>query len=560
MSAVGGPLGARGRRNWGFPLAVAGLALLATINILPNGFTYDDRFIVVGNPAVRHIEGWKQFFLLPYWPLHQGGDGYRPLTILSFALQWAAWPDPWFFHAVSVLLYAVCSLAVFWFASKIVSRWCAWWTAALFAVHPVHVEATAGVVGQAELAAGLLIFIATGAFLDGRRRGMLTARRQVAIASLFVVACLFKEHAIVIPVLLLLCEWGFVDDDRGWKHRLRGMRLLIALVGLFAVAYLVIRFLVVPLGLVGFAPYTPFVTMQAGPVTRAVTMLGMVPQWIRLMLLPLRLSAEYGPPRYAIGGWGLAQWIGLALTITLGMAAYVSLRKSRVVAFAILWAVVLLLPVSNVVVPSGVLIAERTLFAPSFSACLLLALAITRLTPRVVAGGSLARTGGLVAAGGLLVFGVARSIVRAADWRDNESLFRAAVTAEPRVYRSHYMLGAWYLETGRWPQARAELTKAMALFDRDPAVAYNLGIGYFGAGEYSRAFEMFQTVQRVMPGVLDAKTKMALALAADGKLDEARAAAADALKGKSEDPAAMQAIVRAAALAEKVARSRGPAR
>jgi Flp pilus assembly protein TadD len=122
------------------------------------------------------------------------------------------------------------------------------------------------------------------------------------------------------------------------------------------------------------------------------------------------------------------------------------------------------------------------------------------------------------------------------------------------------MLGAWYLETGRWPQARAELTKAMALFDRDPAVAYNLGIGYFGAGEYSRAFQMFETVQRVMPGVLDAKTKMALALAAEGRLGEARDVAADALKDKSDDPAALQAIVRAAALAEKVARSEARAR
>ena len=560
MNGLADPRAARSHRNTGFLLAVAGLALLATVNILPNGFTYDDRFIIVGNPAVRHIEGWKQFFLLPYWPLHQGGDGYRPLTILSFAMQWAAWPDPWFFHAVSVLLYTLCALAVFRVASMIVSRWCAWWTAALFAVHPVHVEATAGVVGQAELAAGLLIFVAVGLFIDGRRRGALTALRQVAIASVFLIACLFKEHAVVIPILLLLCEWAFVEDTGGWRNRVRGMRVLIALIGLFGLSYLAIRSLVVPLGLVGFAPYTPFVTLQAGPAARAVTMLGMVPEWIRLLFFPLRLSAEYGPPRYAVGGWGSAQWIGLALVTILAAALYASVRRNRTVAFAILWSVVLLLPVSNVLVPSGVLIAERTLFTPAFSACLLVAMAITWLAPRVVAGGSLARTAGLVAAGGLLVFGVARSIVRAADWRDNESLFTAAVSAEPRVYRSHYMLGAWYLETGRWPQARAELTKAMALFDRDPAVAYNLGIGYFGAGEYSRAFQMFETVQRVMPGVLDAKTKMALALAAEGRLGEARDVAADALKDKSDDPAALQAIVRAAALAEKVARSEARAR
>src|SRR5207253_1319145 len=57
--------------------AIAILAVLASFNSLRNGFTYDDRFIIVANPAVRQMQGWEQFFLLPYWPLHQGGDGYR---------------------------------------------------------------------------------------------------------------------------------------------------------------------------------------------------------------------------------------------------------------------------------------------------------------------------------------------------------------------------------------------------------------------------------------------------------------------------------------------------
>jgi hypothetical protein len=544
---------ARDPRTVAFIVTILALALLAILNTLPNGFTYDDRFIVVGNPAVRQIGGWRQFLLQPYWPFPHGGDGYRPLTTLLLAIEWAISRDPLFFHAISGALYAACSLAVFWLAGKITTPWIAWWTAALFAVHPVHVEAVAGAVGQAELAAALLMLLAIGIYLVGRRRGRLSAARRAAIAILFLGGCLFKEHAFVLPALLVLTEWAFVDQPRGLRARLRQEWRLVALLSLAALGYVAARSMVVQNGLTGFAPYMPFLTLHADLWDRALTMLAVIPHWFRLLFFPLRLSTEYGPPAYPVGGpWQATHLIGLALACLVAVAGLCSARLNRrVLAFAMGWSVILILPVSNVI-PSGILIAERTLFAPSVGACLVVATAIVWAKPHVAKLGSLARTLGLVAAGSLLVFGLIRTVVRDADWRDNESLFDAAVKDEPKVYRAHYMRAAWDIENRRWTPARRELVIAMRLFDRDPAVAYSLGVGYMNIGDYARAFEMFQTVQRVMPGVLDARTKMALALAGQGRLAEARDIAIEALLERSEDPVALRGVIRAAAFARNL--------
>lgn len=542
--------GSRGS-HWLAPASIAGLALLSTFNALGNGFTYDDRFVVVGNSAIRNIIGWKQFVFLPYWPLQQGGDGYRPLTTFLFATEWAVSRGPALFHAVTIVLYVACCLLVVWFARKLVKPSAAWWAAALFAVHPVHTEVTGGVVGQSELLAAVALLGALGLYVGGRQAGPLTPRRQLSIAFLFFLGCMAKEHVLVLPLLLALAEATVVNDGRGVRARASEMKLLIASVVLFAVAFVALRSLVIPLGIVGFAPFTPFTTLGAGVWDRFVTMLGIAPHWVRLLVWPRRLSTEYGPPAYPVGGeFHLVTIAGILVASILAIIAVRARRSMPLVTFCIAWIAVLLVPVSNILFPTGVLLAERTLFAPSIGACILLGVLVAVLAERAAHSTSLARVASVVLPGAMIVAGASRSIVRLSDWRDNQSLFESGVAAEPDVYRAHYMLGAWYLETGRWPQARVEMTRAVGLFDRDPAVQYNLGIGYFAAGDYRNATRMFQEVDRVMPGALDAKTKIALALAAEGRYAEAQGVAAGALRD-SRDPWAMQAVLQAAALSSK---------
>jgi protein O-mannosyl-transferase len=148
-------------RRWLPTATVALLALLATITTLGHDFTYDDRGVVFENERIHSLAHLPRLIAETYWPPKYGGDGYRPVVMVMFTMEWAAAHGaPWVFHLVNIVLAVATALAVFWCASAILPRFGAWVAAALFAVHPVHVEVTGNVVGQSELVVALCLSLA----------------------------------------------------------------------------------------------------------------------------------------------------------------------------------------------------------------------------------------------------------------------------------------------------------------------------------------------------------------------------------------------------------------
>ena len=156
-------------------LAAFGLVALAAIvcylNSLGNGFALDDFWIVPQNANVTELSNLLRLWAEPYWTGDAGRDLglYRPLPITFFNLEWAigggaAWP----FHAANVLLHALVSVLVLAFARRFVPLPYAVAGALVFAVHPVHTEAVANVVGQAELLAATFMLLGCLAALGGR--------------------------------------------------------------------------------------------------------------------------------------------------------------------------------------------------------------------------------------------------------------------------------------------------------------------------------------------------------------------------------------------------------
>ena len=134
------------------------MAILAYAPTLRNGFVHDDTFVVVGNRLIGSLRNLPKIFLTDYWGTTQSFDLsaltklYRPLVIVSFALNYAVGGlQPLGYHAVNILLHAGVSLAVYGVGVRLfLSRPGATVAAALFAVHPLHTEAVAGIVGRAE--------------------------------------------------------------------------------------------------------------------------------------------------------------------------------------------------------------------------------------------------------------------------------------------------------------------------------------------------------------------------------------------------------------------------
>src|SRR5581483_4346743 len=117
------PEGADPRSYQAPALGVIGLALLASVTSLANGFAYDDRWIIVENPTVHDALHWWRVFGDTYWPSIRNAALYRPLTILAYVAQWAAGDGtPLIFHVINVMLYAALCALVYGLALQMLPR------------------------------------------------------------------------------------------------------------------------------------------------------------------------------------------------------------------------------------------------------------------------------------------------------------------------------------------------------------------------------------------------------------------------------------------------------
>jgi hypothetical protein len=518
--------------------AVPSIALLALVSSaigIVNGFAYDDVYVVEQNPLMKYLHGWWHVFRLSYWPKSAGGDGYRPLTILAFRVEAVLGHlDPTVFHAVNIALYVVASLLVFSVARRLLPLWAAWLTAALFAVHPVHVEAVANVVGQSELWVAVAILAATSIYLRDRMGGELRTPSALWILSLYAFACFAKEHGIVLPAILVAAELTVIPDAAPAVERVRRLRPFY--LGMLAVAlgFLAARSAVLAdHSLGGFAPFTPFAILHITPAQRVLTAVGVVPEWLRLFFWPARLSADYGPPDVDIAqGLSIAQLPGFLLLIAIAMTAIGLRRRQPVMAFAIAFACAALLPSSNFVLPAGIVLAERTLFLASAGAMLLvgaLAVALRRVAQRSPSRSRAWAIGAPVTCVALLGLGGARSWTRTRVWHDNETLFRQSIVDSPRSYRAYFLLGTWDIHHERKRLGESELRTGMRLFPYDPYMAFNLAEAYREGGMCAPALPLYRWSRELEPDI-NGRTEYSWCLLDQGEYNESKRMALEAVR------------------------------
>jgi protein O-mannosyl-transferase len=481
-------------RRWWFAAAIiALLALAASANSVTNGFAYDDNYIIVKDPRTHAFPAWWRDFKQTYWAAIWGGDGYRPLTTSAFRVQYVlGGGQPLPFHAVNIALHVITAVLVFWMASALLPFAAAWLAAALYSVHPVHVEAIANAVGQSELWVALFVTIAVGVYIRGRAAGKVSAGRWIAIGFLYALACLFKEHGIVLPALILLAELTVVADRTPLRQRLVRVRMPLMALAVVGLTYYWARSRVVLGGGAGFVPYLPFQMVRFTNTDRVLTAIGVAPEWLRLLLWPAHLATEYAPQQVEMAqGPSIAQLPGLLILIGLLGLLAVSWKRSPVVAFGLGWLIIALLPASNFIIPAGFIVAERTLLLPSVGAMIALAAAVPWIYSRIENN----RPAQVAAATGVIVIlalGIGRSVARNRVWRDNETLFRQGVADAPMSYRAHYMLGTHEFEHGRHDSGEKHYWRALQLFPHDPTVMYGLADQYRYANACPLAIPLYQ--------------------------------------------------------------------
>ncbi|MBM3907440.1 MAG: hypothetical protein FJ363_05070 [Gemmatimonadetes bacterium] len=484
--------------RWGaLALAIALLALAASVTSLGNGFTYDDRWIIAENGRVHELRPLWKYFEERYWPMQNGAGLYRPFVIFAYAIQWQlGGGSPFVFHAVNVALAAVAAVAAFWVLGFLVPTRVAWVASALFAVHPVHVEAVANVVGQAELWAALLILLAMGLYLRERRAGPLRRQTGLAILALFSFGIFTKEHVIVLPALLLAAEL-LLFRDAPVLDRIRRLRLLLWPLVAVAVAYLAIRVQV--LGDVGGDVEHPSL-MRQDMLDRAFIMLNVVPEYARLMLVPVRLFADYSPRQLEVFNTPHVTHLAGALLILSTTALFaLTVRRQPAVAFGLAWFAVIVAPVTNVLIPTGILLAERTLYLPSLGAMLAVAVALDVLHARIRHQTPRTRYAVPVFCAVALIAGVARSSARNPFWHDTDTAFATMVDEAPLNFKAHFAHGGQLFTHRKNREAELEWRLAIALMPNYHGVYMNLAHKYREAHRCDAALPLYRKALEVEP-------------------------------------------------------------
>jgi hypothetical protein len=417
----------------------------------------DDVYIIVWNPLVHSAQGVWRAFGGPYWPPDLGGQMYRPLPLATFALDWTvSHGHPLWFHAMNLLWHAGVAVIVTAFALRFPSPEgrgggvsTALAAGLVFAVHPVHVEAVANVVGLGELMAAAGVCLAVYAAIV--RQDVLLSGAALLLGSLS------KENAVVAPALI---AWAWIV---GLPSRPTPRRMLAFAVSwvVIAGAYLAVRGVVLhPYArLHAIAPVFLGESAFAGRLT-AIAALGDV---LRLLIFPLALRADYSPAertivRSLLDGRFL---VGLAcLAIWAGLLVMAWRRQRRLEAFGLGWIAIAFLPVSNLLFSTGVLLAERTLYLPSVGLALAGGAALARLpAPQLRVALAL-----IVLAGGI------RSALRTPVWHDDFSVTQSILEDSPQSYRGPARMGSIYQSHRQPERALAALRIAARTYDRDPTL------------------------------------------------------------------------------------------
>ncbi len=431
-----------------------------------SGYVEDDHWIVERRAVLQHPPSLPALLAEPWWPAAFQGALWRPAALASFALDERAGWGPHGSHAVNVVWAALATGLLTLLAATLAGPGVGLATGLLFAVHPAHVEAYATVVGRAEL-------IAAAAYAAALLCALRAATRRrwlwgVALAAALAIGA--KEHAATLPVAVVL-----VLLARGvtWRRALAPA----AAAALPVLAYFAARAAVVHgmLSVGGLAPGLE----GLGPGDRAWAMLALSLQWWRLLVLPAHLSADYSPAEVTVStGLTLAHAAAAALWALAGWTAWRLRRRAPVVGLGLAWLVLTLLPVANLV-PTEILVAERTLYLPSWGFLLAVAGAAALVPgPRRAAA---------AVVGVLVVLGAARSVAREGVWRDDERWYAALVRDAPRSYRTLWMEGDDAFRAGRWGTGERLLRAASAAAPGIPGPLEDLAGWYARAGAWPQA-------------------------------------------------------------------------
>jgi protein O-mannosyl-transferase len=423
-------------------------------NSLPNEFVLDDVPIVGANTAIRTIQP-IHFLISPYASAQFAGI-YRPFTTFSLSLDYSRWQNwPPGYRLTNLLVHSINGSLVFLLTTSIIGGMAAPLAAMTFYLaHPAHTEAVTTIVGRSELFAACFFLAAWLLFRRGRNFGA---------AAFFLLSLLSKENAIVLPAVLLVDMW--LGQSGNIKEVLAAWKRFVVL-ALTAALYLIIRLSV--LGAVGIPAQAQYMGGKLSFVERWMTSGRVFLEYLRLILAPVNVAGDYDFNAIPVAGFtNWDAWLGILIVIGLAGAAFSCRRSNRTVALGLFFFLIALVPVSNAIMPIGVLMAERFLYLPLVGVAFVIGQGFSAITAQ-----SIRR----LLAFGYVSIAVILCIAHDYVWRNDFTFYQNMVRVVPASAKGRLGYGFTLLESGRKDDAERELLAGLRILPDSPPLLSTLAL------------------------------------------------------------------------------------
>jgi protein O-mannosyl-transferase len=488
------------------PIA-AGLALLTIVafwRLSGNSFLeLDDRAYVVDNARVVQGITWKGIV----WAFEDAhAANYHPVTLLSHMLDCELFGlKPAGHHLMSLAWHVASTLLLFHLFRRMTKKiWPSAFVAAMFALHPLHVESVAWTAERKDVLSTFFWIAATLAYVRWTER--FGTWRYLLVLLLFAIGLLAKPMLVTLPFTLLLLD---VWPLGRWSRGIGG--LLAEKIPLFLMSARICWVTYNAQHESGATVLGERHTLAFRLANAAVSCATYV--WKTIWpsgLFPQYPYAEEGHP-----AWKVA--VCASVVAAISVAALASWRKRPWLAVGWLWFLGTLVPVIGIVQVGEQAMADRFTYVPMIGLAAAIAFGAASLGERSEAA---RKALGVLAPAVVLVW-AGLTWRQLGYWKDDRTLFGHVVEVMPTHHIAHGALGNAAFAENRLDEAIREFSEARRLNPGYAQWAENLGVVLDRSGRKAEARAEFEAALAIDPHHAGAHHNLGLQLAGEGKYDEA---------------------------------------
>ncbi|MBI4778188.1 tetratricopeptide repeat protein [Candidatus Desantisbacteria bacterium] len=497
-------------------LSIVTISILIYINILWNGFVYDDFLLIIENKRIQH---WQSLFdSLWYW---------RPVNTITLMLDYSLWElKPVGYHLTNIVLHALASISVYLLINTIIKNTrLSLIIGLVFAAHPLHTEAVAPITHRQELLS--MIFYALS-FIFYIRKNISKWYFPISLIA-YILAVFSKEVAAIgFPLMLIvydLCFNKFTNLSQLIKKNIKHYIPYGIVLCLFVILHMLMLKNISGTFFSGENIQRVSGHQTGSYFSLIYTTIIAFPYYIKLLIFPYNLCLDYtlSTPHSILEPDVI---LSLGLFLILISTTILSYRYSRILFFGLSWFFLNWFPVSNLIPLSHFFIAERYMYVPSLGFCLILGMGIERLY-------AYKKQLSIIMIAIILIVYSGLTIHRNLDYKSEYTIWSKTVKQNPKSTRAHMNLGIAYAREGLHNKAIAEYLEVLKINPNHVNAHDSLGVAYMEKGLYNEAIEEIKKVIKLKPDQLYAYNNLGIAYEKKNECEKAIALYKKVLNTKS---------------------------